>query len=205
MVRRVVDADVAADGAAVPHLDVGDRRRDLRRGSAARPRPRTSRSAGRTSPSRRSRAARPRRSRSSRSSSRSARSTSTSGAAARAFITFTSVCPPASGRAPSCAASSETASSTVAGRAYSTSRRSTAVIQSHAAVTCQASALLAGVTIGTLTGSTALITLGPAETTGLSRGGNRYKVACDHNSLPLRRRRVPVRRGPAEEGRQGRP
>ena len=48
-----------------------------------------------------------------RSSSRSARSTSTSGAAARAFITFTSVCPPASGRAPSYAASSETASSTV--------------------------------------------------------------------------------------------
>ena len=52
-----------------------------------------------------------------RSSSRSARSTRTSGAAARAFITFTSVCPPASGRAPSCAASSEIASSTVAGRA----------------------------------------------------------------------------------------
>jgi xanthine/uracil permease len=40
-------------------------------------------------------------------------------------MTFTIVCPPASGRAPSCVASSEIASSTVAGRAYSTSRRST--------------------------------------------------------------------------------
>ena len=59
-----------------------------------------------------------------RSSSRSARSTSTSGAAARAFMTLTSVCPPASARAPSYVASSEIASSTVAGRAYSTSRRS---------------------------------------------------------------------------------
>ena len=37
-----------------------------------------------------------------RSSSRSARSTSTSGAAARAFITFTIVCPPARALAPAC-------------------------------------------------------------------------------------------------------
>src|SRR4051795_8763685 len=64
------------------------------------------------------------RSRTPRKSSRSWRSTSTSGDAARAFMTLTSVCPPASGRAPSCADKSPTASSTVFGRAYCTSRRS---------------------------------------------------------------------------------
>ena len=64
------------------------------------------------------------RSRTPRSSSRSWRSTRTSGEAARAFITLTSVCPPASARAPSSAASNATASSTVFGRAYCTSRRS---------------------------------------------------------------------------------
>ena len=39
-------------------------------------------------------------------------------------MTFTIVCPPASGLAPPCVASSDTASSTVAGRAYSTSGKS---------------------------------------------------------------------------------
>src|SRR6266567_5860913 len=54
------------------------------------------------------------------------RSTSTSGEAARAFITLTSVWPPASARAPSCAESRPTASSTFFGRTYSTSASSTA-------------------------------------------------------------------------------
>ena len=63
-----------------------------------------------------------------RSSSSRFRSTSTSGDAARAFITFTSVWPPASARAPSWPASSRIASSTDPGRAYSTSRRSMTLI-----------------------------------------------------------------------------
>src|SRR6476659_5688585 len=49
---------------------------------------------------------------------------STSGDAARAFMTLISVCPPASARAPSCSERRRTASWTLAGRAYSTSRRS---------------------------------------------------------------------------------
>src|SRR6476619_3730662 len=52
------------------------------------------------------------------------RSTSTSGEPARAFITLTSVWPPASARAPSFAARSSIASPRDAGRAYPTSRRS---------------------------------------------------------------------------------
>ena len=72
-----------------------------------------------------------------RSSARSARSTSTSGEAARAFITLTSVWPPARARAPSCSERREIASSTVAGRAYSTSRRSMPLLVAHQAVTCQ--------------------------------------------------------------------
>src|SRR3954469_14731805 len=56
------------------------------------------------------------------------RSTSTSGAAIRAFITLTSVCPPASARPFGFAASSESASSSEPGRAYSTLARSIAVL-----------------------------------------------------------------------------
>ena len=121
------DADVAADRAAVPHLDVGDRRRDLgehrprhvdlartdelRVGDhraelerrARRPR-RRSCGARRDRPGRRARRAR----------------------RPAAFITLTSVWPPARARAPSCSARRPIASSTVAGRAYSTSRRSMA-------------------------------------------------------------------------------
>ena len=63
-----------------------------------------------------------------RSSGTSLRSTSSSGAAIRAFITLTSVCPPASARAFGFAASSEIASSRERGRAYSTLARSIAVL-----------------------------------------------------------------------------
>ena len=66
-----------------------------------------------------------------RSSSSPARSTSTSGEAARCFMTLTSVWPPARARAPSCSERRATASSTVAGRAYETSRSSMRPILSH--------------------------------------------------------------------------
>ena len=56
------------------------------------------------------------------------RSTSMSGEAARAFMTLMIVCPPASARAPSFAASSSRASATDPGLAYSTSRSSTRAI-----------------------------------------------------------------------------
>ena len=142
VVRRVVDADVAADRAAVADLDVGDRRGDL---GEDRPRDldlgRRDRS-GCSSPSRRSRAStRSAENEIVRSSARSARSTSTSGEAARAFITLTSVCPPARARAPSCSERRAIASSTVAGRAYSTSRRSMARLAPHRSVTCQETTL----------------------------------------------------------------
>src|SRR5579859_5399836 len=51
-----------------------------------------------------------------------------SGDAARAFMTLTSVCPPARARAPSFAARSCSASATDPGFAYSTSRKSTRAI-----------------------------------------------------------------------------
>ena len=59
---------------------------------------------GVASPSRRARACRRRETRSRAARRARSRSTSTSGEAARAFITLTSVCPPASARAPSCSA-----------------------------------------------------------------------------------------------------
>src|SRR5215208_4814939 len=68
------------------------------------------------------------------SSSSAARSTSMSGAAARCFITLISVCPPASARALSCSDRSWIASAIPAGRAYSTSLRSTTGLK-HAAPT----------------------------------------------------------------------
>src|SRR3954466_133001 len=59
-----------------------------------------------------------------RSSSSPFRWTSMSGDAARAFMTLTSVWPPARARAPSFAARSSTASPSEGGREYPTSRRS---------------------------------------------------------------------------------
>ena len=90
MVGRVADADVSADRATIPHLDVGDRRATSARIGLA-----TSTSDEAMSwvyvtiapissiPSEEKPIVR--------SSSRSARSTSTSGAAARAFMTLTIV------------------------------------------------------------------------------------------------------------------
>ena len=116
VVRRIVDADVAAEGPAVSHLDVGHRRGDL-----GEDRPRDLHLGG--ADERRSVAMAPissvdRRRRRSCGARRDPRGRR--GRRARrpaAFITLTSVWPPASARAPSCSERRATASSTVAGRA----------------------------------------------------------------------------------------
>ena len=124
MVRRVVDADVAADRSAVSHLDVGDRGRDLGQDGSVDVDPRIGDQRRTRSPSRRARGRRHRRIRSHAAPRDLRGRRARRERATRAFMTLTSVCPPARARAPSWAPSSATASSTVVGRAYSTSRRS---------------------------------------------------------------------------------
>ena len=130
MVRRVVDADVAAERPAVSHLDVGHRRGDLGEDRPADLDLGRADDRRAASPSRRARAScRTPRSCGARPAPRGRRARR---GAARCFITLRSVWPPASARAPSCSErSADRLVDRSPGARTTTSRSSMAPILSH--------------------------------------------------------------------------